>query len=80
MPGETVAITLSQDEALVLFEFLWRFVQDDDLRIEDQAEETVLADLLCVLEKHLVAPFDPNFEGLLTSARNAVRREALDCD
>jgi hypothetical protein len=77
MPVETVDITLSQDEALVLFEFLSRFVQDDDLHIADQSEEVVLADILCVLETRLVAPLDPNYQDLLASARRATRREEL---
>lgn len=78
MPGETVAITLNRDEALVLFEFLSRFVQDDDLRIADQSEEVVLADILCVLETRLVAPLEPNYQDLLASARNAIRREQVE--
>ena len=77
MPGEIVEITLNQDEALVLFEFLSRFVQDD-LRIADQSEEVVLADMLCVLETRLVAPLEPNYQDLLASARNAIRREQVE--
>jgi hypothetical protein len=46
MPGESVCLTLSADEGLVLFEFLARTAQDGQLPIQDEAEGTVLANLL----------------------------------
>jgi hypothetical protein len=39
------------DEALVLFEFLSRFSDTDELRVEDQAEQRALSNLCCLLEK-----------------------------
>jgi hypothetical protein len=73
MKDEAIDVRLSPDEALVLFEFLARFDQNENLCIEDEAERVVLANVLCILEKKLVAPFDPNYNHLLDSARKALR-------
>lgn len=66
-------IEIGADEALVLFEFLQRFVESDSLTIEDQAEERVLWNLCGLLEKQLVAPFASNYHELLVSARDRLR-------
>ncbi len=68
-----IKIGLTENEALVLFEFLSRFSDSDELSIEDQAEQRVLLDIYCMLEKSLVAPFDPKFKNLVSLARDAVR-------
>lgn len=68
-----VTLDLSEYEALVLFEFLSRFSNDKDLRIDDQAEARVLWDLCCVLETQLVEPLREDYSELLRKARNAVR-------
>ena len=68
-----VAIPLSGDEALVFFEFLQRFSTTEQLTIVDQAEERLLWNLCCELEKRLVAPFAPDYEDQLSSARERVR-------
>ncbi len=52
-----VQISLSADEALVLFEFLSRFDESNELMIVDQAEERALSNLLGPLQKQLVPPF-----------------------
>jgi len=57
----------------VLFEFLSRYSDEDKLIVEDQAEQRVLWDVQCVLEKELVEPFMPNYSALLDSAREMVR-------
>ncbi len=57
MLEEKVTIELSSAEALVLFEFLSRFSDENKLEIEDQAEARVLWDMCCLLEKQLVEPF-----------------------
>jgi hypothetical protein len=76
-PDEKVVIELSRAHALVLFEFLSRFSDSDDqdrrLEIQDQAEERVLWDMCCDLEKALVEPFSPDYAGLLQRARDTVR-------
>jgi hypothetical protein len=73
---ENVTLSLSQDEALVLFEFLSRISDASDLRIEDRAELRVLWDLCCMLESQLVQPFQEDYAELLDRAREAVRDES----
>jgi hypothetical protein len=68
-----LTITLDADEALVLFDFLWRYEQEERLAVEDPAEGVVLTRLLGALERHLVAPFDPRFSELLGAARARIR-------
>jgi hypothetical protein len=80
MPSDTptgVDVRLTPDEALVLFGFLSRYSDSDQLRVEDQAEQRVLWNLCCLLEKQLVEPFKPNYMGLLKSARSRVRNERV---
>jgi hypothetical protein len=55
--SEKVTITLSRDEALVLFEFLLRFTEQQQLDIRDQAEQRVLWDILADLESALPEPW-----------------------
>lgn len=68
-----VNISLSEDEALVLFDFLARFTDTDRLGTEDQAEQRVLWDLHCLLERQIVAVFDPDYRKLVFAARDAIR-------
>jgi hypothetical protein len=75
-----VAVSLSCDEALVLFEFLSRYEQDERLSIEDRAEDYVLTKLLGDLERGLVAPFDPRYADLLAGARARVRESHGESD
>lgn len=72
-PNEKVVIELSCADALVLFEFLSRFSNDDKLEIKDQAEKRVLWDMCCDLETALVEPFRSDYTGLLQKARDVVR-------
>ena len=39
---ELVNIALTKDKALILFDVVWRFSQENKLTIEDQAEERAL--------------------------------------
>lgn len=73
---DRVTVALSQDEALVLFEFLSRFSDTRVLQIEDQAEARVLWGMCCLLEKQLVQQFSPDYMALLRKAREAVRDPA----
>jgi hypothetical protein len=75
VPEDRIRIELSTDEALVLFEFLHRYGDSDTLEVVDQAEQRVLWDVLALLEKTLVAPFDPDYNRLLAEARGRVRDE-----
>ena len=52
--AEPVTLTLSREEALVLFEWLHRFNDEEGHRFEDQAEERVLWNLEASLESRLV--------------------------
>jgi hypothetical protein len=72
-PDKKVVIELSSAYALVLFEFLSRFSDEDKLEIKDQAEARVLWDICGDLEKALVEPFRSDYTQLLQKARDAVR-------
>jgi len=72
-PEGKLVIELPKAQALVLFEFLSRFSNDNRLEIQDQAEERVLWDICCDLEKMLAEPFRPDYRDLLQKARDAVR-------
>jgi hypothetical protein len=71
--SDAVAIQLSPDEALVLFDWLSRFNESGDGTFRDQAEQRVLWDMHGALESNLVAPLDPQYERLLAQARDRVR-------
>lgn len=73
MSGETIKIELNSDEALILFEFLSRYSETDTLTIEDQAEQRILWNLCCDLEKLLVERFSENYRELLETARSRIR-------
>ena len=66
-----MVLTLTFAEALVLGDFLHRFSEKEILSIEDQAEERVLWDLECLLEKQLY--LDEPYADALAKARAAVR-------
>ena len=70
-----IELKISKNEALVLFEFLSRFSENDTLDIEDQSEARVLWNLLGVLEKELVEPLQGDYHELIRSARNELRDE-----
>lgn len=74
MPKENkVEIILSSNEALVLFEFLLRFSEDEELSIKDSSEKQALLNLLAKFEKQLVEPFSMNYFELLENARKALK-------
>ena len=66
-------LTLSNAEALVLFDFVTRFSTTDVLELEDRAEAQALWNVGCLLEKQLVEVFDPSFNSLLQAARDELR-------
>ena len=72
LPEQATGFTLSRAEALVLFEFLSRFDEEDELRIDHPAEEQVLANIHGVLQRELVEPLMPEYVELLQLARSAV--------
>jgi hypothetical protein len=70
---QIVPIELTQSEALVLFEFLSRFTQDEKLEIQDDSEQRVLWSILATLEKNLVQPLAENYQLLLNEAQKKVK-------
>jgi hypothetical protein len=76
MSDKKVNIELTNEEAVVLFEFLVRFNKSDDSnRFDDQAEQRVPWDLECILEKELSEPFRKDYQEIIKKAREAVRDE-----
>jgi hypothetical protein len=73
MPKDKIKIELTKDEALVLFEFLSRFSESENLDIQHQSEERVLWNLTCSLEKILVEPFKENYDEILNLARERLK-------
>ena len=71
--GKKVILELTADEGLVVFEWLARFNQKDDVVFEDSAERRVLFDLESKLESSLAAPLESNYKDLLAVARSRVR-------
>ena len=70
-----VNLTLSKDEALVLFEFLFRFSEEENLEIKDKSEEHVLWKLQGTLEKALSEPFSKEYSSLIEEARKNLTYE-----
>lgn len=76
MTKEKINIELSKEEAIVLFEFLGKFNENDEIsRFEDQAEQRVLWDIGCILEKELSEPFQADYQKIVKKARDKVRDE-----
>jgi hypothetical protein len=66
-------LELTEDQALVFFEWLARLDEQDAFPCEDPAEEQVLWSLHGQLEKLLVEPFQPNYRELVEKARTRVK-------
>ena len=74
MESNEITIKLTKDEALVLFELLSRFSENDNKEIFlDAAEEKALWVIEEQLEKILVEPFKPNYQDIIQEARNRIR-------
>ena len=71
--SEDVVLRLTKQEALVFFELLSRFSETKKLGIEDQAEERVLWNLCCDLEKKITQPFSSGYATKLAAARRSLR-------
>ena len=73
---QNITLTITKDEALVLFEFLARFNENEPDRpdiFEDQAERRVLWNIECLLQEQLAEPFRLDYIDLLREARNKIR-------
>jgi hypothetical protein len=77
MIDNKISIQLKKAEAIILFDFLFRFRENEKLEIVDQSEERVLWDILCELESKLTEPFKPNYNDLLEIARSEIRDEEI---
>jgi hypothetical protein len=58
---DAIDLSLTHDEALVLFDFLARYTESEQLETVDQAEQRALWNLCAVLETLLVEPLDPAY-------------------
>ena len=64
-------LKLTDDEALVLFEYFARFVETDELRLEHPAEFIALGRLAGQLDQAMVGTaFSPKYAELLAGARS----------
>ncbi|GAA4748407.1 hypothetical protein GCM10023350_36670 [Nocardioides endophyticus] len=72
--ADEISLVVSQDQALVLFEWLARTGNaGEPAPFEDQAEQRVLWDLESVLEAALTEPLDDDYQPKLEAARSRVR-------
>ena len=62
-------IKITKDDALILFEMLSRFDEDETLSIEHQSETQMLWNISSTLEKQLTEPFEKNYRQILQAAR-----------
>jgi len=73
--NDNINITLTEDEAWVLFYFVRRFSDSDKLSIEDQSEERALWNLCCVLEKTLHQPSNKEYIEFIEECKSRLRDE-----
>jgi len=69
-----VNIEITKDEALVLFEFLSRLNEKEQIDLfDDQAEQKVLWIIEGILQKELVEPLKPDYKEIIQQARDRIR-------
>jgi hypothetical protein len=68
-PPADVTISLTADQALVLFEWMMRDAGAERLPTTHRAEEVVLWAIEAQLEKCLVEPFQPDYVAKVAAAR-----------
>jgi hypothetical protein len=72
--NQKVNIELTKEEAIVLFEFLVSFNEIERPEIfSDQAEQRVLWDIECILERQLSEPFLADYSEIVKKARELIR-------
>jgi hypothetical protein len=74
-PSSSVQISLSADEAVVLFEFVRRYSDSDALTIVDQAEQRALWNLCCIFERGPLSSIEGDWPDLVREARDRLRDE-----
>ena len=72
MSDDTIILTLTKPEALVLFQLLTDFHDQKELRIGNQAERITLWNLSSRLEKTLVEIFSPEYDQMVRQARDLI--------
>ena len=72
--NEKVNIELTKEQSIVLFEFLSRFSDQDNLTIEHPSEEKVLLEVTQILEKKLSEPFLSEYGEILKLAREKIQK------
>jgi hypothetical protein len=65
----SLSITLTKDEALVLFELMDDFLDEPSLAVRDQAERRAIWNLAGRLRKAVPEVFSPNYKELVEIAR-----------
>ena len=73
MEEKEIVLRLSESEAWVLFEFVKRFSDTDELKIEDYSERRALWNLCCVFERTLSSANIDDFESFLESCKSKLR-------
>lgn len=73
MSNAPIQIELTDDEALVLFDWLSRVGRTGSHDVEDQAEQRALWNLEAALEQKLAAVLDPRYPELVARARERLR-------
>lgn len=68
--SNSIHITLSNDEALVLFEFFERCEEQAQFRVRSNAEYLALMGIASQLDKALVTPFQADYLEQLEAAQN----------
>lgn len=68
-----LVLSISKDQALVLFEFLSRSDEADGFLFEDEAEQRVVWLLQAQLERQLSEPLQADYLERLRHARDTVR-------
>lgn len=74
-PETSVQISLTSDEAVVLFEFVRRFSESDSLTIVDQSERQALWNLCRIFERGALSSIKGDWPGILHQARDRLRGE-----
>ncbi len=69
--GKEINITLNKNQAIVLFELVAELGKTVK---EHSAEEIVLSEIECALEKQLIEPFDANYSAILNNAKNKLEQ------
>lgn len=68
--GGEVTISLTTDEALVLFDLLHRWEDDEQVTPpQNEAEQIALWNVSALLARVLVEPFSPDYTRLVSEAR-----------